>query len=494
MSRRRWSYSVNYSGNDFANNIKDYIVPIIAVVLILVLIWSLFFKKENNIAEENRVWISITKDTTDSNATILFSSGSKQTFTEGQSLYKSEKIIVSAWRMKVSDGTTSFNINKLWELKYLENGDFQVDSWDVWIDTEKDVNLSMKFAKLKISTGSHLSISQNEVMSTVYVFSWKVEVSNLKWRSTVLAWMEKIEVARAEASDEKIDLAMKKTLIDDYYLRTDWVTINNGSSYISTWATEEETSSWVTSSGSEEKTTTTSSSSNISWKSKYLTFSNLLDESNISSSPIVISWVYDTEDTSKIEVNGIVATLNPNNWTFKIENVAVANKENDLVFKVYNGYDEVKEKFVYTVYNEWGSNQVTSSTNSGTSFSVDGSKFTFTAPNSSTTYTTNENFVTIRWLVTAQWIDSVVVNGLKLSSFNGKTWRYHASVDYGNYAEWTNIYEVQYYSGSNLVYKNYYTIIKKSWTVSATKTQTVVSAPTTTTTETSEVSAEVITE
>jgi hypothetical protein len=46
----------------------------------------------------------------------------------------------------------------------------------------------------------------------------------------------------------------------------------------------------------------------------------------------------------------------------------------------------------------------------------------------------------------ASGIDSVTVNDLKLSSFNGKTWRYHASTDYGNLVPGTNIYEVKYFS------------------------------------------------
>jgi hypothetical protein len=40
--------------------------------------------------------------------------------------------------------------------------------------------MEMRFAKLKIPANAHISLSQNEVMSTIYVISGNVEVSNLK--------------------------------------------------------------------------------------------------------------------------------------------------------------------------------------------------------------------------------------------------------------------------------------------------------------------------
>ena len=99
-------------------------------------------------------------------------------------------------------------------------------------------------------------------------------------------------------------------------------------------------------------------------------------------------------------------------------------------------------------------------------FNVDGSKFAFTAPTTGATYTTYEDFVTIRGTVSAPNIDTVTVNDLKLWSFNWTTWRYHARDIYGTLADWTNVYEVKYFSGGNLVYKNYFTIVKKTWSAS----------------------------
>ena len=206
-TRRRGWYSTNRS---FSKNIKDYIVPIIWWVLILFLIWSMFFKKTAEVKPtENQVWIAMTSDK-DTKATIFYAGWDKKELSEGMSLYKSEKVSVLNWKVKLADDKYSFNLNKLWELKYLEDGWFSLNSWDVWIDTKAALNVEMKFVKLKISENSHVSLAQNEVNSTIYVISWTVEVSNQKWRSTVLSWGEKIEVSRAEASDEKIDLSFRR--------------------------------------------------------------------------------------------------------------------------------------------------------------------------------------------------------------------------------------------------------------------------------------------
>lgn len=476
-TRRRGWYSTNRS---FSKNIKDYIVPIIWWVLILFLIWSMFFKKTAEVKPtENQVWIAMTSDK-DTKATIFYAGWDKKELSEGMSLYKSEKVSVLNWKVKLADDKYSFNLNKLWELKYLEDGWFSLNSWDVWIDTKAALNVEMKFVKLKISENSHVSLAQNEVNSTIYVISWTVEVSNQKWRSTVLSWGEKIEVSRAEASDEKIDLSLKKQPIDTYFMNSDWFVMNKWNEYLkkeeeknsstgttTTWTTN----TWTTSTGS----TKANSKANTTWKSKYLTFSNLLDESNVSSNSINISGAYDVDEVSKVDINWKIATLNPSLWTFKVEWVSVPNKTNDLVFKVFNKNEDLVEKFVYTVYYDAGAawwwntswqNNNTAWTWSNT-FNVDGSKFAFTAPTTGATYTTYEDFVTIRGTVSAPNIDTVTVNDLKLWSFNWTTWRYHARDIYGTLADWTNVYEVKYFSGWSLVYKNYFTIVKKTWSASA---------------------------
>lgn len=472
MTRRRWSYN-NSPLNNFSKKIKDYIIPIIWWILILFLIWSFFFKTK---AEKPKIetWSELTIEKwVDWEGLIIYSGGKKEDLKNIWKLYRTERLKVSNGTVKLLNQNVSFNLKKLWDLKYLENGDFSIDSWEIWVNSDSTTNVDMKFAKLKIHPNSHVSLSQNEVSSTVNVVSWKVEVANLVWKNTILSDKEKLEIARAEASDSKVDFSLKKEPLWDYFLKSDWFILNDGEKYIWTWNVEE-TSSW-TATGSASTWKIDKETIRNSWKSKYLVFSNLLDESNVSSDNISISGSYIVDEVAKIDVNWKEAKLNSESGTFKVEWISVPEKTNDIVFKIFDANEELKEKFVYTVYYEWASQSSTNSENpissSAKNFDIDGSKFTFTAPISGTTYTTYEDFVTIRWSVKALNIDKVEVNGLKLSSFNGKTWRYHATTDYWNLLNWTNLYEIKYFSKWELVYKNYYTIIKKTWVQPAVQTE-----------------------
>jgi hypothetical protein len=88
--------------------------------------------------------------------------------------------------------------------------------------------------------------------------------------------------------------------------------------------------------------------------------------------------------------------------SFRFEGVSVANRENDLVFRVYDGANDILSRFVYTVYYSGGASTTNNQTTSGggafnvQTYNVDGTKFTFTAPTTGNTYTTSENFITIR--------------------------------------------------------------------------------------------------
>ncbi len=456
MNRRRWT--------SFQKNIKDYIVPIVGLFLILILIVSFFRWWDNpNVDVENNNWLNITLDSDFSDAVIEYSWWNREDYEWESDLYKWEKLIVREGNVSITSPElgVDFRINKLWEIKYLESGWFEHTSWDVWINTTSPIDVNMNFAKLKIGEDSHLSLSQNEVSSTIYLVSWFLEVSNLVWRNTVLSSWEKISISRSDASSEDIDLSLSKESLDEFFIRSDWFLLNNWSNYIDNQSNNNE-STW---SGETSSTLSWSGSNFIRWWNSYLSFDNLIDESNVSSSSINISWTYNSDVVYDFTVNWKTADLNSENSTFQVEWVDTSNSVNDLVFKVYNDSNSIVSKFVYTVYySNWNNSSWNNSSwwFSVKTYDVDWSDFKFTSPTTSNSYTTTDTFVTIRWQVSNENVDRVTVNDYELSSFNGSTWRYHADVDYNNLAEWTNVYEVKYFSWDDLIYTNYYTIIKRS--------------------------------
>jgi len=450
--------------NPIGKWIKDYMVPIIWFLFILILMFSLFswnWDTTKDVDLENKVWLELKLDGLNTESYIVYPWDYKKKIEWSTSLYKWEKVTVKDGSVTLTmNWIWSFKVNKLWEFKYLESWDFSLDSSDLWLNSTQWANINMTFARVKVAESSNISFSQNEMWSTIYLLNWFAEVENLAWESTVLASGQKITISRLNANNEDIDLSLLKENIDDYYKQSDWFIKNNWASFLNMDKTgEKTTSTWST-------TIVTNS------KSGLISFNNLSDESNVSSDTIDILWKISSEDIVKITLNWSNAVINKEAKTFKFEKVSVPNKENDLVFKVIDDANDLLSKFIYTIYYDWWA--VKNNTNSAfkvKTFDVDGSKFIFTtikdswiskSLNGKTTYTTYWDFLTIYWKVTAKGIKSISVDWYELKSFNGSSWRYHPSILNNNLNKWTNVYEIKYYwDNKKILYTNHFTIIKK---------------------------------
>lgn len=462
MTRRR---------HGFQKSLKDYIVPITWGVLILILLISFFswWNDSGAVETENKIWLSLELDGVNTNGSIVYPGWDKKDLSTDSNLYKWEKVLIQngSVTLKTQDETT-FKLNKNWEFKYGEWWEYTLFSSDLWVMNKSKLDVNMRYAQVMIWEESIVSFSQNEVQSTIYLLKGFAEVSNLVGNSTVLASGEKLVIERQEASDKDVDLSGKKWFIDDYFKSSDWFIRNNGTAYLEKdeGTHESKTSTWQM---------------NQPWivgKSSYLVFDNLLDESNISTASLNISWLFTGEDIAKITLNGISANLNKEKNTFQFSNISVWKRENDLIFKIYDDANDLLEKFVFIVYyNQWVDNSVKDISTGAFSvktFDVDGTQFTFTSPSSKNTYTTYESFVTIRWKVLASGVASVTINWYKLNSFNGSTWRYHADTKYDNLKNGTNVYEVRYFDiNGKVLYTNYYTIIKKEENTEIKSTQKI---------------------
>ena len=443
--------------NSLQKTVKDYIVPIIWLFLILLLIFTIF-SSDNDIEKkvdlENRIWLDLNLDSNDNKAYIIYSWWKKSIVDDSSLLYKWEKLIIKEWIISLSwIWIWDAKINKLWELEYKQDWSFFLESSDLWINSKNKLTINMKFASIKVWEHSNISFSQNEVLSSIYLLNWTAEVTNLSWVTSFLAKWEKISVSRIEANQKNIDLSLNKEKLDDYYKNSQWFIANNWASYLQDI---NKTSSWII------------TNKNIFYNSNILSFNNILDESNISSNSIIISWIYSNKDIEKITLNNIDAEIDKITKSFKFKKINTLNKENDLIFKVYNKSNDLMSKFVYTIYNN--SSILNSSKFNSHLFNIDGSKFVFTSIkdwiikrlNQKTIYTTYWDFLTLYWFVWIKWVKNVIINWYSLKSFNWSSWRYHPSVLNNNLNLWTNIYEVKYLNDKwDILYINHFTIIKK---------------------------------
>jgi len=435
---------------------KDYLVPIIWFVLIIILLFS-FFGGDNTptevASEENRVWINISLNGEWSEAYVMYPGGNKEEISNVASLYKGEKVVVKSGVASIEiPEVGNVELNKIGELKFDEDGWLSLYSSDLWVNLKASQKVNMRYGSVFAKENSVFSITQNEVWSTVYMLKWVADVTNLSWRSVVLGKWQKITISRSDAASEDIDLSILRNDLDDYFKSSEWYIRNNGDFFLNseestwTWSTDEE----LTSSGS------------ISVSNQILSVSSPSDESTSDTDKITITWSFSWDDINSVTVNGTKASMDFENNSFEIKDFALPGKENNLVFKVYDGAGSLMDKSVRTVYYGWAAS--TAGKFQVENFSLDASKFTFIKPTANP-YTTTTDLVTIQWYVPPWVVNRITVNGYQLNSLvpYWSYWRYHANSDFGNLKEGLNVYKVIYYWKENeVLHSNAFTIIKKA--------------------------------
>ena len=150
------------------------------------------------------------------------------------------------------------------------------------------------------------------------------------------------------------------------------------------------------------------------------------------------------------------------NFKNKLYCVITTYNEIDLMaLKLINKSEQDKQYLFINRYNECMEDENNEDENNIDLERIDISKIYFIWPSTKNSFTTDENFITIRWKILTKWISYITVDDYKLKSFDWNTWIYHVSTSNNELKVWTNIYEFKYYDNSwKIIYKNNYTIIK----------------------------------
>lgn len=480
--------SRNRNRNAMQNTFKDYLVPIVGWVILLILLFSIFWWDDNQETTNtetsentNPVTVSFSSEWTE--AFIMYPGDERKEIQQWASLYKGESVIVKEWIVDLAFwNNNKISLNKVAELKYNEDASLSLYSSDAWISLAENTEVAMRYLNIEAPSWSVLSLTQNEASSTIYVLDWSAKVTNLGWASTSMISWEKLSVARQFAADGEADLSWDKWNIDSYFKSSDWFIENDGITVLNNAATTQEESDEI------DETGTWS----LQWEvGVFLSFDTIRDEWNVDSALLDITGTVLSESVELITINWKQAEISVDK-TFLAPGINTNLSVNDIVIKIYDSNRAVLDKNVITLYNwnpTWttatptnttpvtNANQTASSTNSQwvTTFGVDATDFGFTLPSASWEFSTTAWEITIRWITTAENISKVEVNGFELASFNGSTWRYHAFERFETLESGTNQYKVDYYGPDNtIVYTDYYTIVKRD---------AVVEAPVTTTQE-----------
>ena len=455
--------------NKNIKNIKDYIVPIITFLLIFTLIYIAFsgWKEENdnswNIESIKTLsWLEVKFWSIDTEVELINKKYKKTALKDSDKINIWESIIVKSGDVSFSiPSKGEFKLNTNWKINYISNEEIKLESSSLWIETIDTQKIWTKYADINIWKNTIVNIEQNELSSTIYLLKGTVEIKTLAWVSTFLSAWKKIKISDIDASKKDLDMNLLKEDFDDYFKISDWYLKNNNWVYNIELDSEDENSwSWelIWTDELEKK----KKNSNILW---LLNFDNIYDEWIVESKSTNISWKFVDDRISKITINWKIAIINLENKTFNLVWVDTSKKENDIAIKIYDNEDNILGKYLYTLYySAWESlnNSNNFANINSEPYPVNWDDFIISIPtvkNWETTSSENTFYGTVK----NPDVKSVLINGYKLKTFNGKTFRYHAYERFKTLWEWVNNYEIKYlWSDWKVILKKYITINKKS--------------------------------
>lgn len=473
---------VRNRNNNIWKILKDYAVPFIGFLLIIVLLYSVFswsneektpLNDTNNVESLDISEVNVQLLWEDAKAYVIYDNWKKVEIKESISLWKAEKVSVESGEVNIDfPFLAKMRLSKNGELSYNEDWSLTLDSAKLWIEALKDMDISMKYANVSIPAWSIVSLNQNEVESSIYSLNDNVTVSNLAWINFDVKSGEKIDVLAKNSTSTDVDFSSMKKPIDDYFKLSKWFIENDWEKLLlddkdninSSWSLDSKSWSLL-----KENT------------SDLLTFDDVTDESYAKSNPIDLKWRYNPLDVSKVTINNKEVSLNKDLWIFSLNWFVLDNKVNDLIIKIYDNNSNIIWKRVITLYSSSSSkpwaiiiqNKVNSKLES---FSVKPTDFIIYEPSKTWKFTTTSTQVTLRGKVLNTKVDSVLVNDYKLKSYNGSTWRYHAFVEQWTLKDWINNYEIKYLDKDwKTIYKEYYSIYKETQKIEKAEKKEIIS-------------------
>ena len=451
-------------------NLRDYAVPIIAFLIILLIAYNALggdgSQSDEKVLSETEtsenIWakMSINLWDDDTSGSIEYPGWNRDDLVWKEALYPGEKLVVEWWSVTLQDDSgILMKLNKNWELKYEDDWGYLLTSSDLFVKSEGPVNVNLRFLDTNLSAGAIVSLNQNEVASTVNVLAWEVNVKSIAGKSVTLTSWQRLNISSRETTQEDYDIEGKTEEIGNYFFSETWAQENDLEWYLKAANQVAE----ITGTGQTTGTWTNLAPS----PDAYISINGLKDKQTYGTPTTDVSGELLKDGVAKISFNGIFASINLVWKSYELNGLSIPLRENDVIYKVYDAWDNILERGLYTVYyTEWAitPEEITTDTSTETEeFPVTDSNasFAFTAP-AFNPYTSNENFITIRGSATAGSATSVQVNGLTLKSFNGTTWRYHASIDWWNLRNGVNLYKVNYFNAAwEVVHTNTFTIIRK---------------------------------
>lgn len=475
--RGRGAY--NHRQNE-ANNLKKIIAIIAIMVVALFVVMKIFGNSESS-TQNQGASLHITPLDAKSSIYVSNQKGNKTMITSSGSLYANgDLLVVDDGGAKAILGASSFDFARnseiLYEAKVNADTNTTTDTIDIqkgsaWAQSASD-NLVIKLKNLsaKLPSGSIAMFEQtNTVFSSVYAIRGNVQIITSVGQYTLTPG-KKISLSGGEATNASTNLSEKVNDFDSSVASMEIFIRNDGETLLKESQQENKESEQT---GTETATGATASGATSATSGKYIAFTQPVDGSTIKTTTTTVTGRLLSTDVARVTLDDKDTVVSPVNETFSMENFALQNGINNIVYKVYSPNGVELERGVLVVH---GSVKNTVTTIVPENF-PNLKDFVIVAP-AQNPFATTEDYVRVQGKIPANTVKYITVNGYRLQKFvaNSTTWYYHANAAINTMKEGTNLYYINFYDNNDrLIHTQIFTIIKDSKNARSTQTTTEAS-------------------
>lgn len=399
---------------------------------------------------------------------IQTSETKKREVKKTDNLYTSDySAVVDTGSATLSNSEMTIYTEKWTELSYGNTG--SSNPWitlrrgRAWLEWMTNLDINMKNITASIETWDVVIIEQQPVYSMLYVLRGNIEIHSENKNYTLPAG-KKIMIAQSDIQNPDTTL---ESLTDDIGSSLDQVAIfiaHDGSTILQS-SINTASQSGTTLSGSMILTGSLSSSG-MTEAGKYIKIDSPTDGSILPTASVTISGKILSNNVKKVTINDKESIVSPVDASFIFTNFPLVSASTDLVVKAYDeGWNRLETE-VITVQTK------VKTTNNDklvpTNFGLGDKNYRITSPTENPYRTNNQN-ITVSWVVPLGAVSTITVNDYKLQKFvpNSSTWYYYANTTYGTMKEWFNLYNIKFFGADGtLLSSQAFTIIKDSWVIS----------------------------
>lgn len=427
--------------------------------MVVFFVIKLLWREKTEVPTDAHAFMTIVPQ--DASVVFISPDGEKKTqITSTQKLFTNDAyMLVESGSAQGSISGTTLDIDEHTKISFKESshtGDvFAMESGRIWVQWgDRGAIISMKNITVQVPT-DHIILAEKSRtdFDTVYAIKGESTIITPIGQYT-LKPKDRIMISTSDINNPQTRLTDLAQAIDESITQNTLFVRNNGSTYITSntevlWAWDTSTGNILSGSGE----------ANI-LGSRFVTITQPVDGSTVKTKAITVMGDIHNDAVRRVTIGDIDASVSPVNQNFILQEFALKDEINNIVYKAYDANNQILEKGVLVVYGPKNTGAV--STLVPQNSPISSKDFLITSPKSNP-YTTTDSYVRVQGTVPANTVQYIVVNDFRLQKYipNSTTWYYHANAEIGTMKDGMNLYTIKFYDANNTVlYTQLFTIIK----------------------------------